>query len=88
MHIDDIRAATPEWYRTGFRKFPYSALHDDAWWVLRVNHGFPEHDLLTLFVGGATVVDVPPAAVPPRSTRSSLGCNRSAAAVSPCWSSP
>ncbi|WP_336671075.1 hypothetical protein [Tsukamurella sp. USMM236] len=60
MHIEDVRAASPEWYRTGFRYFPYAARHDDAWWVLRVNHGFPEHNLLTLFVGGAAVVDVTP----------------------------
>jgi hypothetical protein len=33
---------------------------DGAWWVLRVNHGFPEHDLLTLFVDGEVLVDITP----------------------------
>lgn len=60
MHIDEVRAARPEWRRTGFRYFPYAAVVDGAWWVLRVNHGFPEHDLLTLFVDGEVLVDVTP----------------------------
>ena len=60
--IDAVRAAVPDWRRTGFRYFPYAAVVDGARWVLRVNHGFPEHDLLTLFVDGAAVADVTPGA--------------------------
>ncbi|CAM3684241.1 hypothetical protein ACXYTP_09320 [Tsukamurella ocularis] len=60
IDIASVRSARPAWLRTGFRFFPYAAVVDGAWWVLRVNHGFPEHDLLTLFVDGAVVVDVTP----------------------------
>ncbi|NMD54653.1 hypothetical protein FK530_13225 [Tsukamurella conjunctivitidis] len=42
------------------RYFPYAAVVDDAWWVLRVNHGFPEHDLYTVFVDGTAVADATP----------------------------
>ena len=61
MHIDAVRAAHPAWRRTGFRYLPYAAWHDGAWWVLRVNHGFPEHDLFTLFADRAAVAEATPA---------------------------
>ena len=28
------------------------------WWVLRLNYGFPDHDLYTLFVDGRPAVDI------------------------------
>lgn len=58
--IDEVRAARPQWQRTGFRYFPYAAPRDGVWWVLRVNHGFPEHDLFTLFVDGTAVAEATP----------------------------
>lgn len=58
--IDAVVATRPAWRQTGLKYFPYAAWHDGAWWILRVNHGFPEHDLFTLFIGGAAVVDVTP----------------------------
>lgn len=50
--------AAPHWSRTGFRFFPYAARQSGSWWVLRRNHGFPEHDLYTLFVDGHAVADL------------------------------
>lgn len=50
--------ARPTWQRTGRREFPYAAEYLGRWWVLRFNHGFPEHDLYTLFVDGRVVLDV------------------------------
>ena len=50
--------ATPRWRRTGYRFFPYAARQSGSWWVLRRNHGFPEHDSFTLFVDGNAVVDL------------------------------
>jgi hypothetical protein len=50
--------ASPQWRRTGYKYFPYAAWESRQWWVLRANHCFPEHDLVTLFVDGAAVGDV------------------------------
>lgn len=50
--------ARPSWKRTGYRYFPYAAEHRGAWWVLRLNMGFPEHDAYTLFVDGRAAVDL------------------------------
>lgn len=50
--------ARPEWLRTGYKFFPYAAMHSGKWWVLRFNHGFPEHDLYTLFIDGDCTADV------------------------------
>lgn len=38
--------------------FPYAAQQSGAWWVLRYNTGFPEHDLFTVFVNGRAVADI------------------------------
>src|ERR1700757_5132208 len=51
-------AADPQWLRTGYKFFPYAARQSGQWWVLRLNHGFPEHDMYTLFVDGKAAVDV------------------------------
>lgn len=48
----------PRWHRTGYRFFPFAAEQSGRWWVLRINHGFPEHDLYTLFVDGEAVGDL------------------------------
>lgn len=50
--------AQPQWLRTGYKFFPYAAYHLSQWWVLRLNHGFPEHDLYTLFLDGRPAADV------------------------------
>ncbi|SPM35890.1 hypothetical protein A4G26_06170 [Mycobacterium rhizamassiliense] len=50
-------AASPRWLRTGYRHFPYAAQQAGQWWVLRLNHGFPEHDMYTLFIDGHAVAD-------------------------------
>lgn len=44
--------------RTGYKFFPYAALQFGQWWVLRLNHGFPEHDMYTLFADGQAAVDI------------------------------
>jgi hypothetical protein len=51
-------AAQPHWLRTGYKFFPYAAEQSGQWWVLRLNYGFPEHDMYTLFVGGRPAVDI------------------------------
>jgi len=51
-------AVSPEWKRTGYKFFPFAAWQAGAWWVLRFNFGFPEHDMYTLFVDGQVTVDV------------------------------
>ena len=51
-------ATQPQWLRTGYKFFPYAARQSGQWWVLRLNHGFPEHDMYTLFVDGKPAVDV------------------------------
>ena len=51
-------AAQPQWLRTGHRFFPYAAHHSGQWWVLRLNHGFPEHDLYTVFIDGRPAADI------------------------------
>jgi len=51
-------AAQPHWLRTGYKFFPYAAEHSGQWWVLRLNYGFPEHDMYTLFVDGRPAVDI------------------------------
>lgn len=51
-------SARPHWLRTGYRFFPYAAQRNGQWWVLRLNHGFPEHDMYTLFVDGRVVADL------------------------------
>lgn len=58
MHLDQVRATRPPWRRTGFLYYPYAAQLAGAWWVLRMNHGFPEHDMYTLFIDGAPVADI------------------------------
>ncbi|WP_245556961.1 hypothetical protein [Jongsikchunia kroppenstedtii] len=50
----------PTWRWTGYRYFPYAARHDRQWWVLRLNWGFPEHDLFTLFIDGRAIGDITP----------------------------
>ncbi|SON60798.1 hypothetical protein MSIMFI_02299 [Mycobacterium simulans] len=52
------RSTRPHWLRTGYKFFPFAAPQSGQWWVLRINHGFPEHDLYTLFVDGRPVADV------------------------------
>lgn len=44
--------------RTGYKFFPYAARQSDQWWVLRMNFGFPEHDMYTLFVDAEAVADI------------------------------
>jgi hypothetical protein len=51
-------AAQPDWLRTGYPFFPHAAHHCGQWWVLRLNHGFPEHDLYTLFVDASPAADL------------------------------
>lgn len=36
----------------------YAARQTDQWWVLRLNFGFPEHDMYTLFVDATPGVDI------------------------------
>lgn len=48
----------PDWQRTGYTFFPFAAYLSGRWWVLRLNPGFPEHDLYTLFVDGRAVADL------------------------------
>lgn len=50
--------ARPEWRRTGSKHFPFAAHHSGHWWVLRLNFGFPEHDMYTLFVDGHAAADI------------------------------
>ena len=50
--------AQPHWFRTGYRFFPYAAQQSGHWWVLRFNHGFPAHDMYTLFVDGNPAADI------------------------------
>jgi hypothetical protein len=50
--------ARPDWQRTGYKFFPYAAQQSGQWWVLRLNHGFPEHDLYTLFIDGTAAADI------------------------------
>ena len=56
MQLDTT--ARPPWQWTGYRFFPYAAKQSGTWWVLRLNHGFPEHDLYTLFIDGNAVADL------------------------------
>ncbi len=56
MDIDAV--AGQRWQRTGYRFFPYAAKESGTWWVLRLNVGFPEHDLYTLFIDSQAVADV------------------------------
>src|ERR1700731_567887 len=51
-------AAQPQWARTGYMFFPYAANHFGQWWVLRLNHGFPEHEMYTVFVDGRPAADI------------------------------
>ena len=51
-------AAQPQWSRTGYTFFPYAANHSGQWWVLRLNHGFPEHDLYTVFIDGRPAANI------------------------------
>lgn len=48
----------PRWLRTGYRFFPYAAYHSGQWWVLRMNHDFPQHDLYTIFIDGRAATDL------------------------------
>lgn len=56
--MDADAVARQRWQRTGYRYFPYAAMQSGTWWVLRLNVGFPEHDLYTLFVDGRAAADV------------------------------
>ena len=61
LHVDGTAidtAAQPQWSRTGYKFFPYAAQHSGQWWVLRLNHGFPEHDMYTLFIDGSPAADI------------------------------
>jgi hypothetical protein len=61
LHVDSTAidtAAQPQWLRTGYTFFPYAAHHSGQWWVLRLNHGFPGHDLYTLFIDGSPAADI------------------------------
>jgi hypothetical protein len=51
-------AARPAWRRTGNKHFPFAAHHGGQWWVLRVNFGFPEHDIYTLFIDAQAAADI------------------------------
>ncbi|WP_396908168.1 hypothetical protein [Mycolicibacterium sp.] len=59
MTLDAARHQ-PRWQSTGDKQFPFVADVAGAWWVLRLNHGFPEQNLYTLFVGKAAVADFTP----------------------------
>lgn len=50
--------ARPAWQRTGHKHFPYAAHQSGHWWVLRLNYGFPEHDLYTHFVDDQAAADI------------------------------
>lgn len=50
--------ARPQWLRTGYRFFPYTAQYLGQWWVLRLNHGFPEHDMYTVFIDSRPAADI------------------------------
>jgi hypothetical protein len=50
--------AQPHWLRTGYKFFPYAAKQSGQWWVLRLNYGFPDHDMYTVFVDGRAAVDI------------------------------
>jgi hypothetical protein len=52
------KTTRPNWLRTGYKFFPYAAQESGHGWVLRLNYGFPEHDLYTLFVDGTAVADI------------------------------
>jgi hypothetical protein len=58
-------AARPHWQRTGYKFFPYAAQQSGQWWVLRLNHGFPEHDMYTVFIDGTPAADITPNANDP-----------------------
>jgi hypothetical protein len=49
--------ARPDWMRTGYKFFPYTARQGKQWWVLRLNFDFPEHALYTVFIDGTAAVD-------------------------------
>jgi hypothetical protein len=53
-------AAQPQWSRTGYKFFPYAANYSGQWWwwVLRLNHGFPEHDMYTVLIDGRPAADI------------------------------
>lgn len=55
-HID--ASTRPDWMRTGYKFFPYAAHQSGQWWVLRLNHDFPEHDLYTIFIDGRATADI------------------------------
>ncbi|WP_301123561.1 hypothetical protein [Mycolicibacterium fortuitum] len=56
----DVRQHRPEWRSTGDKEFPFAADVAGSWWVLRLNHVFPERDLYTLFVDSAAIADFTP----------------------------
>ena len=66
-------AAHPEWLRTGYKFFPYAAQQSGHWWVLRLNVGFPEHDLYTVFVDGSATADITAGADNPSPLVASVG---------------
>lgn len=47
----------PDWRRTGYRYFPYAAVESGHTLVVRMNHCFPEHALMTLFIDGRVVAE-------------------------------
>lgn len=57
-HTEGPSVDWPAIDRTARPHFPYAAQQSGQWWVLRLNHGFPVHDLYTLFVDGRPVADI------------------------------
>ena len=54
----EFTTAQPRWARTGYTFFPYAAQQSGHWWVLRLNVGFPEHDMYTVFIDGTAAADL------------------------------
>ena len=66
-------SARPDWQRTGYTYFPYAAQRSGQWWVLRLNLGFPAHDLCTLFIDGIAAADITGGADHPLPLAASVG---------------
>jgi hypothetical protein len=61
LHVDGTAidtAARLQWSRTGYTFFPYAVNYCGQWWVLRLNHGFPEHDIYTVFIDARPAGDI------------------------------
>ncbi|SCL36474.1 hypothetical protein GA0074692_4361 [Micromonospora pallida] len=77
--------ARPRWRRTGHHRFPFAALVDGQWWVLRLN-SFPDHAHWTLFVDGHSRLDLddpPPAWERPTASAPALDSGVAEAVVTP-----